>query len=89
MSQYFLKSIPLPNGAGRQVTFPGTTVAQTENQFMTKVDYNLHKHQISGRYFFTDYNQPAVIPKDNVLAAASTGNSVLLQNLSPRYNLTA
>jgi hypothetical protein len=88
VSQYFLKWIPLPNGVGRQVTFPGTTVAQTENQFMTKVDYNLRRQQISGRYFLTDFKQPAVIPKDNVLAAASSGNAVRLQNVSVIHNFT-
>ena len=89
VSQYFLKWLPLPNGAGRQVTFPGSTVVQTENQFMTKADYNLRKHQISGRYFFTDFDQPSVVPEDNVLAAANTGNAVRLQNVSVIYNYTA
>src|SRR5438128_690350 len=34
VSQFFLKRVPLPNGVGRQVTFPGTPITQTENQFM-------------------------------------------------------
>jgi len=89
VAEYFLKWLPLPNGAGRQVTFGGTNIVQTENQFMTKVDYNVGKHQISGRYFFTDYDQPAVVPKDNVLAAASSGNAVRLQNVSVIHNFTA
>src|SRR3954452_3547274 len=88
VSQYFLKWVPLPNGVGRQVTFGGTNVVQTENQFMAKVDYNLKKHQISGRYFFTDYDQPAVVPTDNVLAASSSGNAVRLQNVSIIHNFT-
>jgi len=89
VSKYFLKWLPLPNAAARQVTFPGTTAVQSENQFLTKIDYNLRKHQISGRYFFTDYNQPAVIPKDNVLAASSAGNAVRLQNVSVIHNFSA
>ena len=71
------------------MTFGGTNVVQTENQFMAKVDYNLKKHQISGRYFFTDYDQPAVVPTDNVLAASSSGNAVRLQNISVIHNFTA
>jgi len=89
VSKFFLKWVPLPNAAARQVTYPGSMVVQTENQFMTKVDYNLRKHQISGRYFFTDYEQPAVVPKDNVLAANSSGNAVRLQNVSVIHNYTA
>ena len=85
-SQYFLKWIPLPNGANGQITFPGTPVQQTENQFMTKVDYIHGRHQLNGRYYFTDYDQPAAIPKDNVLAAASSGNAVRLQNVSINHN---
>jgi len=88
VSNYFLKWLPLPNAAGRQVIFEGTNIRQAENQFMTKLDYNLSKHQISGRYFFTDYDQPAVIPKENLLAAETTGNAVRLQNVSVIHNYT-
>ena len=81
-AQYFLKSIPLPNAGGRQLNFPGAPVAQSENQFMLKGDYNRQKHQFSGRYFFTDFDQPAVIPKENILQATGDGNQVRVQNVS-------
>jgi hypothetical protein len=89
VANFFLKSIPLPNGAGRELNFRGTNIVQTENQFMPKVDYNRGRHQVSGRYFFTDYSQPAVIPEGNVLAAASSGNRVRVQNISIVYTFTA
>lgn len=88
VSNYFLKWIPLPNGPGGQLTFSGTPIMQTENQFMTKLDYLRGRHQIAGRYYFTDYDQPAVIPTDNILAAATTGNAVRLQNISINHNFT-
>ena len=88
-AQFFLKWIPLPNGPGGQLTFAGSPIRQTENQFMTKADYVHGKHQIAGRYYFTDYDQPAVIPTDNVLAAASSGNAVRLQNISLNHNFAA
>ncbi len=88
VSQFFLKWIPLPNGPGNQLTFAGNPIRQTENQFMTKLDWVHGRHQIAGRYYFTDYDQPAVLPKDNVLAAAS-GNAVRLQNISINHNFTA
>src|SRR5262245_26919430 len=88
VSNFFLKWIPSPNGPGRELRFSGSNLAQIENQFMTRIDYNLTRHQISGRYFFTDYDQPAVVPKANVLAAATTGNAVRVQNLSLNHNYT-
>jgi carboxypeptidase family protein/TonB-dependent receptor-like protein len=81
VSLYFLKSIPLPNGPGGQVTFPGFPVQQTENQFMPKIDYTSGRHQLSGRYYFTDFDYPAGIDRVNILAARS-GNAVRLQNIS-------
>ena len=85
MAKYFLDRIPLPNRGGRELNFPGTEQTETENQFMTKVEYNRHGHRISGRYFFTDYDRPAVIPTENILAAASTGNAVRVQNVSVNH----
>jgi Carboxypeptidase regulatory-like domain/TonB dependent receptor len=81
-AQYFLKWIPLPNRGGRELNFVGTEKIETENQFMTKVEYNGRGHQLSGRYFFTDYDLPAVIPQDNILAASSAGNAVRVQNVA-------
>jgi hypothetical protein len=78
VSQYFLQQIPLPNGPAGQLTFPGAPIKQSENQFMTKVDYVLAKQQISGHYYFTDFNAPPFIPQGNVLAAPNTGNGAAL-----------
>jgi hypothetical protein len=89
VSQYFLKWIPLPNGANGQLTFAGTPIQQTENQFMAKLDWVRGRHQVAGRYYFTDFDQPAVLPPDNVLAASSAGNAVRLQNISINHNFTA
>ena len=88
VSNYFLRYIPLPNRGGRELNFVGTQSIETENQFMVKVDYNLSKHQISGRYFFTDFDKPAVIPEENVLAASSAGNAVRVQNISLNHTYT-
>ena len=87
-SNYFLARIPLPNRAGREANFPTTPSKEDEHQFMVKGDYNLEKHQISGRYFFTDYERPAVIPAENVLAATSAGNAVRVQNVSANHTYT-
>ena len=87
-AKYFLNYIPLPNGPNGQLTFPGTRIVQGENQFMNKVDYVVGRHQISGRYFFTDFSAPPDISKTNILAASSAGNQVRVQNISFNYTFT-
>ncbi|MBI3682362.1 MAG: carboxypeptidase regulatory-like domain-containing protein [Acidobacteria bacterium] len=82
VSKYFLNKIPLPNAGGRQVTFPGTPIIQTENQFMIKSDYTSGKHQISGRYYFTDFDAPPFVGPQNILASTTAGNAVRVQNIS-------
>ncbi|MDQ1473238.1 MAG: hypothetical protein QOJ99_4718 [Bryobacterales bacterium] len=88
VAQYFLGQIPLPNGPAGQLTFPGAPISQSENQFMTKADYVLNKQQISGHYYFTDFNAPPFIPKGNVLAAPNTGNAVRVQSIALNHTYT-
>src|SRR5262249_37592147 len=61
VTRYFLKYIPLPNGPGRQLTYVGGASVQNEDQFTTKIDYNIKSHVISGRYFCTNFDQPPQI----------------------------
>ena len=89
VSNFFLGRIPLPNGANRQLTFPGSPIEQTETQFMGKVDYQTSNHQISGRYFFTDFDEPPFVGPENILAAVSSGNAVRVQNISFNHTYTA
>jgi hypothetical protein len=88
VAKFFLNSIPLPNSGGRELRFTGTEQRETENQFMTKVNYSRGRHQLSGRYFFTDYDRPAVVPKDNILAASGAGNAVRVQNVSVNHTFS-
>jgi hypothetical protein len=88
VSQYFLKQIPLPTGANGQLVFPGAPIQQTEDQFMTKADYVLGKQQISGHYFFTNFNAPPGQVAGNVLADPNTGNQVRVQNIAINHTYT-
>jgi hypothetical protein len=88
VARYFLDWIPLPNRGGRELNFVGTRQTETEDQFMLKVDYSAGRHQLSGRYFFTDYDRPAVIPTDNILAASNAGNAVRVQNVSVNHTFS-
>jgi hypothetical protein len=57
-AQYFLQHMPLPNGPNGQVSFLGPSAVQTDQQYMPKIDYITGKHHLSGRYFYTRYQQP-------------------------------
>ncbi|MBM3758234.1 MAG: hypothetical protein FJW38_30195 [Acidobacteria bacterium] len=83
VSRYFLERIPLPNGPGGQLTFPGLPLEDTEHQFMAKGDYQTGAHQLSSRLFVTDFGRLAGIPGDggNLLAARG-GNEVRVTNFS-------
>jgi hypothetical protein len=93
VSQYFLNSIPLPNpGAGdpiTQITYLGPSQHWADDQFMLKGDYVRGKHQLSVRYFFTNFNQQPVISKTNLLQADSSGNQVRVQNIAVTHTYNA
>ena len=89
VSSYFLDRIPLPDGAGRRVTFPGSAIVQEETQFMNKINYTEGRHQLTGRYYFTDFNAPPEVGPANILAASSAGNAVRVQNISVNYTFAA
>ncbi|MPZ18922.1 MAG: hypothetical protein GEV06_13555 [Luteitalea sp.] len=90
VSSFFLDRVPLPNGPDGQLTYPGLEIVESENQFMPKIDYVAGRHQLSGRYFFTDFSRPAGIPgpADHILQARG-GNAVRVQNISISYAYTA
>jgi hypothetical protein len=89
VAKYFLDRIPLPNGPGRQLTYLGTQSEQHDDQWMPKVDYTSGRNQLSGRYFYSKFNQPAVLPpQDNILAANSSGNEVRVQNTGLNHTFT-
>ncbi|MGH9667225.1 MAG: hypothetical protein ACRD9L_22620, partial [Bryobacteraceae bacterium] len=88
VSQYFLQRIPLPNGPNGQLTFSGAPIHQTEDQFMTKIDYVMGKQQLSGHYFFTNFNAPPGQVSTNVLADPITGNQVRVQNIALNHTYT-
>ena len=90
-SLFFLNSVPLPNGPNGQLTFLGPTSKQNDDQFMPKVDYLWGKHQISGRYFFTNYSHPAdlSLAETNILALDTSGSAVRVQTVAVNDTYTA
>lgn len=89
VAQFFVGKMPLPNGPGRQITYPGPTARPNDDQFMIKVDYSRGKHQLTGRYFFTNFHQSPFIANGNILQADSQGNQVRVQNIAITHTFTA
>jgi hypothetical protein len=90
-SQFFLQHIPLPNGPNGQLSFLGPSAAQTDQQFMPKVDYLRGMHHLSGRYFYTKYTQPADLAagKANVLASDPNGVAITVQTVAVNHTYSA
>ena len=89
ITQKLLQYIPLPNGPGRQLTYVGPPAKQNDDQYMGKVDYNLGKNQISGRYFDTQFTQNPTPFTNNILQADSNGNTVHIRNAALNHTFTA
>ncbi|MGH9630511.1 MAG: TonB-dependent receptor domain-containing protein [Bryobacteraceae bacterium] len=88
VAAFILEGVPLPNGPDGQLTFAGAPLRETEQQFMGKVDYQAGKHQLSGRFFFTDFERPPALTNGNLLVIRS-GNVVRVQNVSVNHTYVA
>ena len=88
VSQYFLSHIPLPNGPAGQLTYPGAPVRQADDQFMIKLDHVMNKQQISGHYFYSNFNAPVTPVASNVLASPNSGNHVKVQSVALNHTFT-
>ena len=71
------------------MTYVGPATHQNDDQYMGKVDYNLGRQQISGRYFDTRFKQPPAMFTDNILAADSGGSQVHIRNVAVNHTFTA
>ncbi|HSU32365.1 MAG TPA: carboxypeptidase regulatory-like domain-containing protein [Bryobacteraceae bacterium] len=62
-----LSLLPAPTASG--VTYYSLPDNEHENQFLTRGDYDLTKHRIYGRYFYSRYGKDAVIGSSNILTS--------------------
>src|SRR5262245_18801064 len=75
------KYLPAPGDACGNLRY-GIPVTGDENQYVGKVDWvQTSKHSLFGRYFITDYSDPAVFGGSNVLTAAKPGVVDRAQNI--------
>jgi hypothetical protein len=79
-----LQQIPTPSSQSGQLTFPGPTMVQNDEQYMPKIDWNRGRNRLSGRYFYSKFTEPADIGagKTDLLRLDSNGNAVRVQTVS-------
>ena len=60
--------LPTPSPSG--LTYYSLPDNEHENQFMTRADYDLSKHRIYGRYFYSRYGKDPVVGSSNILTSS-------------------
>ena len=68
VTRNLLPLIPVSNSPDGLVTYD-KPIQQHENQLMGRLDYNLSRQRLYGRYFYTRFVQPAIPGRPNLLAA--------------------
>ncbi len=98
IATYVLNQIPLPNGPNDQLTFNGGPDRQNTDEYLGKLDFNIGKHHLSGRYFQMNFTDPVFIPPStNLLQLRSNAEHLVLKNvgivdiytISPRFLLSS
>lgn len=89
VSLKILQTIPLPTSSDGLLRYFQAS-SQTDNQYIARIDHQIGtKHRLSGRYFFDELNNPAIIDKQNRLTAIPDRRwQSQSLNLSHTYTLT-
>lgn len=59
----------IPESAPGGVIYYNLPDNEHENQFLTRIDYDLNKNRIYGRYFYSRYGKDAVVGNHNILTS--------------------
>jgi hypothetical protein len=87
-AKFFLNQFPLPNGPGRKYTYTGPSQNQRDDQYLGKIDYVRGRSQLSGRYFYSEFQEPVTVPKNNLLLTTNQGGQVRVQNIALNHTFT-
>ncbi len=87
-SSKILSLIPIPTGPS-QVIHYNLPINEHDNQFLTRVDYNLSKQRIYGRYFYSRYGKDPTLGTTDLITAGR-GLALFDQgaSLSDTYNIS-
>lgn len=87
-SQKILQLLPLPTAANG-VSYYDLPDREHENQYMGRVDYNMSKHRIYGRYLDSRYPKDPVVGDKNILTSTRGYNLVSQSaSASDTYTIT-
>ena len=81
-AQKLLSYVPPPNSPGGILNYLGAATNTDDDQFLTKIDYVFGKHHVSGRYFFSNFSEPATPLNNDILALNANANRVRVQTIS-------
>ena len=81
-----LKYVPLPSPglSNGELIYSGIPSRTSDIQALGKLSYIHGNSQLTGDYFFSQYDQPAIIPTTNILQSAG-GNFVRVQSVALGY----
>jgi hypothetical protein len=77
-----LKYVPPPNFPGGILNYLGAATNTDDDQVLGKVDYYRGNHHVSGRYFFSNFSEPATPLGSDILALNANANRVRVQTIS-------
>lgn len=98
IATYILSQVPLPNGPDDELNFNGGPDVQNTDEYLGKVDWNIGKHHVSGRYYQNNYTDPAFVPPaTDLLQLRGDAEHLVLKNvgivdiytISPRFLLSS
>jgi hypothetical protein len=85
-----LQYLPPPNSGGNELNYLGAASNTNDDQFLGKIDYSRSKNQLSGRYFYTKFVEPATpLINNNILTIQSNANRVRVQTVAVNDTYTA
>jgi hypothetical protein len=88
-AQNLLKYVPSTSDPNGILNYLGAAANTDDDQFLVKLDYLRGTHHVSGRYFFSNFSEPATPLGNNVLALNANANRVRVQTISLNDDYTA
>jgi hypothetical protein len=82
IATYILSQVPLPNAPDDELNFNGGSDIQTTDEYLGKIDWNVGKHHLSGRYFQNSYTDPIFVPpSSDLLQLRGDAEHLILKNV--------
>jgi Carboxypeptidase regulatory-like domain/TonB dependent receptor-like, beta-barrel/TonB-dependent Receptor Plug Domain len=85
-----LKYLPTPPAGTNEINYLGAASNTNDDQFLAKLDYSRSKNQLSGRYFYTKFVEPATpMINNDILTLQYNANRIRVQTVAVNDTFTA